>query len=1293
MSIRASREHHESGHDAQGASGAALAPGKRTLSEELGGGEGLPDAPRSTFEKSLGRDLSGVRVHTSDAAASAAQRVDAHAYASGQDIVFARGAYNPFDRRSMQLLAHEVAHTAQQQGAAPSGDQAGNVTTTQPGDPAERDADAAASAMMTGRPAQVAAQPIAIARKRQDESLEEPSTPPAGGAGAPGAPGEDDEQIGELTADRVGQVPDEGEDVGPDVPVRDPEAGKQDIAAAGQQLPPDGGAEEAGGLAAPGDANAGGGDAGGEGGEISPELQASVGEAQSDAREAITESEAESAAYKAEMAAAREKFEAEQHATMLESLKTMSSVEKRQTLQEMGYDPKKVKKMKDAEIDGIIQGKFEAEARKTKILGMTPEELAALSADRKIQYLVDLGIDRKDLDKAGRDKATRLFDDIMKVAHVPGQHKVKIQIKGGLLGKSWEVTVKCDAEGNTDIQAQEKGGFLSKLWGWVKLALPIILTVLAPLTAGVSLIVLGVYQAAMAIKNGDWLGAVLGAVTALGGLSTFMTVAKGASAAAATFTKIADVAKKVQKVAQAAQAAMTAAKAKNAGSLLGALAQGAAAFAAFSGNAAGKFAQTMTKWAAKLEKWSKVLSGGQRVVQGIKSGDTLAAFGGAFDAVAAAVGDKTPTGQALTRASKITGLVSAGRAALGSDPPNYPAVAEAALGIAGQLKEDRRLDDAAQIVSRANRLKQAWDNRAKDPAALIQAALGLAEAIQVAKYDLEHDEKKDGDGKPVPDDERTQITTRYQRAGNIVRSASALIKAATAKPRPSYVGALDAATQLIAELTDNKQIDAAAVVTARLDAWTKAVNSKNEKAIFEAGLALGQAIDGLRTVIAEEHASAKKAAQAQLGPGETLPDDGGDQLPPGPSDSDLAAAAAADDAQGDAADDTATSEDGGPSDVSGPNVGDADQGSGGTGGQTPQPPPRPVASLGDSELGSELGRNATPERQRELEDEIDVRMVRTSYPQGSAGSPPTTGTTQVSPDVAIKILENVSRGEPPFRPELGKGGASWFVTEGNPYTGIDPVKSVPIEVEIARTARVVRFGESELVQLHEAAISDTAAESEAAFRKRFGLQAETPLNAKLRKSLRRFQERFAESRMWDKVAQRVAASPDGVGEVVLQNSKFSVSGNGKFAVVTDPAKLQVKGGVEVLLRSLEGQGVSAEAPLREAAEALARKQQWAGRVRGVFRYGGRVLIVVGVAADVYKVYHAKDKVKAVVESAGGWAGATAAAAAFAAWFAPADVAGPWAWAAHGVGTLIAGGVGYWVGSATTRTIYELVVED
>lgn len=86
-----------------------------------------------------------------------------------------------------------------------------------------------------------------------------------------------------------------------------------------------------------------------------------------------------------------------------------------------------------------------------------------------------------------------------------------------------------------------------------------------------------------------------------------------------------------------------------------------------------------------------------------------------------------------------------------------------------------------------------------------------------------------------------------------------------------------------------------------------------------------------------------------------------------------------------------------------------------------------------------------------------------------------------------------------------------------------------------------------------------------------------------------------------------------------------------------------------------------EPALIEAAGAIATNLKWTGTVRNVFRYGGKVLIIVGVATDVYKVYVA--------------------------------LSGPWAWAAHGVGTLASGSIGYWIGSGITRTIYELVIEE
>lgn len=56
-------------------------------------------------------------------------------------------------------------------------------------------------------------------------------------------------------------------------------------------------------------------------------------------------------------------------------------------------------------------------------------------------------------------------------------------------------------------------------------------------------------------------------------------------------------------------------------------------------------------------------------------------------------------------------------------------------------------------------------------------------------------------------------------------------------------------------------------------------------------------------------------------------------------------------------------------------------------------------------------------------------------------------------------------------------------------------------------------------------------------------------------------------------------------------------------------------------------------------------------------------------------------------------GAMGSGAAFAAWWMPADAAGPVAWVIHGVGTLVAGGVGYFLGSEGTTYIYELIVEE
>jgi hypothetical protein len=359
------------------------------------------------------------------------------------------------------------------------------------------------------------------------------------------------------------------------------------------------------------------------------------------------------------------------------------------------------------------------------------------------------------------------------------------------------------------------------------------------------------------------------------------------------------------------------------------------------------------------------------------------------------------------------------------------------------------------------------------------------------------------------------------------------------------------------------------------------------------------------------------------------------------------------------------------------------------------PEPRAVKDIPDAELGWEY-QTALDNRDLDRADAIDQEMDKRFSGWGTAvprGPDPVVGASgAVTPDVALRLLDNMARGEAPFKPELGLGGASWFTTEGNPYTSVNASKSINVQVEIAKGSEPLVFREADLLQILKEALPETQQIAEKEFRERFGIPNDKPLTNRALKKIERTLDRFNEKRMWTKVAEKVAASQQKVGEVVLEpGSRFSES-PGKFAVVAEASKVTLKGGVPPLVDALAKQGVGAEPVVIEAAEALAKKLHWAGRVRTAFHYGGRVLIVVAIAADLYKIYLAQDKLKAVVTSAGGWAGATAAGAAFAAWFTPGDAAGPWAWAAHGVGTLIAGGIGYWFGSETTRYIYELVAE-
>jgi len=110
-----------------------------TITNTRGGGTSLDAGVAGRYSDSLG-DLSDVRVHTDDTADRLNRSVSARAFATGTDVYFAQGEYNPGSSDGDRLIAHELAHVVQQRGAPSSGP----LTVSQPGDAMETEADSVA---------------------------------------------------------------------------------------------------------------------------------------------------------------------------------------------------------------------------------------------------------------------------------------------------------------------------------------------------------------------------------------------------------------------------------------------------------------------------------------------------------------------------------------------------------------------------------------------------------------------------------------------------------------------------------------------------------------------------------------------------------------------------------------------------------------------------------------------------------------------------------------------------------------------------------------------------------------------------------------------------------------------------------------------------------------------------------------------------------------------------------------------------------------------------------------------
>ena len=78
-------------------------------------GNPLPAAVRTFMEPRLGADLGAVRVHTGPQAARLNREINARAFTVGNHVYFGEGRYRPESAEGLELIAHELTHTVQQQ--------------------------------------------------------------------------------------------------------------------------------------------------------------------------------------------------------------------------------------------------------------------------------------------------------------------------------------------------------------------------------------------------------------------------------------------------------------------------------------------------------------------------------------------------------------------------------------------------------------------------------------------------------------------------------------------------------------------------------------------------------------------------------------------------------------------------------------------------------------------------------------------------------------------------------------------------------------------------------------------------------------------------------------------------------------------------------------------------------------------------------------------------------------------------------------------------------------------------
>jgi hypothetical protein len=149
---------------AEGQAAQDMAAIERSIDTARGGGHAMDHGTRTRMESSFDADFSGVRIHTDAHADGLNRSLSARAFATGRDVFFRQGEYNPGSSSGRELLAHELTHVVQQNG----GGIHRKMTVSQPGDPHEVEADQMARAVIQQEHAQPVGRQV-VSRAEEDE--------------------------------------------------------------------------------------------------------------------------------------------------------------------------------------------------------------------------------------------------------------------------------------------------------------------------------------------------------------------------------------------------------------------------------------------------------------------------------------------------------------------------------------------------------------------------------------------------------------------------------------------------------------------------------------------------------------------------------------------------------------------------------------------------------------------------------------------------------------------------------------------------------------------------------------------------------------------------------------------------------------------------------------------------------------------------------------------------------------------------------------------------------------------